>query len=284
MGVIFSGSFKSLQYTKIGLLTTTTPTATINISSITYSGNTLNFSSQASEPRSFDLSKSGTRIYVADTNGNSVYQYNLSTPNSLSSASYSGLSFPIGGQDTTVRGIDVTNEGNTLYMHGNDTNNMHQYSLSTSWEINSASTTGNTFALGTTGGRNMVTGKSGTRIYVPDISSNGVLQYDISTPYDLSSTVTQSKSLDTSTLMGNPVGIDFQTDGLRMFVSDNTTNAIYQYSLGSAWEIDTAVYDNVSFSFSNETSSILGHRFSDDGTKLFVLDFNADIILEYDVN
>lgn len=79
-------------------------------------------------------------------------------------------------------------------------------------------------------------------------------------------TYSTSNSYDVSGQGSTPVGIGFKDDGSRMFVSNGS---IYQYDLGSPWDVTKASYSNASFSPSGPSPS-LGLAFKPDGKKLYV--------------
>ena len=62
---------------------------------------------------------------------NSVYQYTLSTPWDLSTASYDSVSFSVTSQDTTPVGIAFKSDGSKMYVVGVTNGSVYQYTLST---------------------------------------------------------------------------------------------------------------------------------------------------------
>lgn len=71
-------------------------------------------------------------------------------------------------------------------------------------------------------------------------------------------------------------GIWFSDDGTKMFTFGNANKAVYEYALSTAWSISTASYTD-SFSVSSQISSAEALAFSDDGTKMYCKDDNAEI-------
>jgi hypothetical protein len=57
-----------------------------------------------------------------------VYQYSLSTGFDLSTISYDNVSFSVASQDTLPIGIAFNNDGSKLYMLGDTSNSVYQYS------------------------------------------------------------------------------------------------------------------------------------------------------------
>ena len=108
----------------------------------------------------------------------------------------------------------------------------------------------------------------GTRFWVVG-SFDNVYQYDLSTAYDLStkstSNIFYNISQDT-----DPTSFYITSDGTKMYVAGNANNTVYQYTLGTAYNVTTASYANKSFSTSGQTTSPDGVFFKDDGSKMYI--------------
>lgn len=91
--------------------------------------------------------------------------------------------------------------------------------------------------------------------------------------------VTQSPSL--SSQDSGPVGVSFKTDGTKMYMMGNTTDDVFQYTLSTAWDPSTAVYDTVSFSCTGQDSSPTGFYVKPDGTKFYIVGFTNKKVFQY---
>ena len=65
-----------------------------------------------------------------------------------------------------------------------------------------------------------------------------------------------------------------------MFVADNGSNAIREYTLSTAFDISTASYDSA-FSVHSQDTKPSGVAFNSDGTKMFVLGGVGNDVIEY---
>ena len=124
----------------------------------------------------------------------------------------------------------------------------------------------------------------GTRCWIGDVGSDSIHQYDLSTAWDLS-TSSYDTSFSVAAQETQPRDIAFSNDGTRMFMLGSGVEAIFQYSLSTAFDVGTASYDNSSFSSwpssSEEPTSI---RFNDDGTKVYVADYNVDVVWQFSLS
>ena len=60
----------------------------------------------------------------------------------ISTASYDFVSFSVSSQDTNPTGITFSSDGLRMFMIGNSSNSVHQYTLATAWDLSTATTTG----------------------------------------------------------------------------------------------------------------------------------------------
>ena len=123
----------------------------------------------------------------------------------------------------------------------------------------------------------------GARLYVVSgstASTRKVYQYNLSTNWDVS-TATYSTSDDISAQSTSAEGVTFKPDGTAMFVVDRDNDTVYQYTLSTAWAVNTASYASKSFSVASRETQPTGVRFSSDGTKMFIIGYTGDDINEF---
>lgn len=84
----------------------------------------------------------------------------------------------------------------------------------------------------------------GTKMFLTGITRNRIRSYDLTTPWDINS-ATNLVDMATTLLTGAGAaltqiyGVAFSDDGTKCFAVDGVTNALYRYSLSSAWDIST---------------------------------------------
>ena len=86
------------------------------MSSASYSGNTLDVSSEDISPQGLALSSDGTKLFMAGNVSDTIYQYNLSTANDLSTATYSNISFSVAGLGFPPTGVTLSSDGTNMYV------------------------------------------------------------------------------------------------------------------------------------------------------------------------
>lgn len=143
------------------------------------------------------------------------------------------------------------------------------------YRIERALRTGKSYGALSAGGTgsSLFVNPAGTKLFVLRASGatgDRIRQYTLNTPGDLlSATYDGGFSHDTEDTVG--LSLTFNSSGTRMYLAGNTGDAIYQYNLGTAWEIvsDVPTYAG-SVSVSGQTTAPKGLLLSPDGTKLLV--------------
>lgn len=244
---------------------------------------------QDGSPTGLAFSPSGRRMYVVGTGNDTVYQYNLSTAFDVSTATYTSKSISVanttaaGPGDTNPREVQFHPEGHTMYIVGVDRNTVDQYSLSTAWDISTATYASKSKNVSSqdTNTQSLAFGDDGSKMYILGSTNDRIFQYTLSTPWDVSTATYASKFLSVAAQENSPLAMAFSNDGKKVLVVGSTNDTIYQYSLSTAWDISTATYDSKSLSIGGQEATPHGLALSTDQTKMFILGSATDIVYTY---
>jgi hypothetical protein len=77
-----------------------------------------------------------------------------------------------------------------------------------------------------------------------------------------------------------PTGVEFNSDGTKMFVCGQTGDDVNEYTLSTAFDVSTASYSQT-FSVSAQETAPRGIRFNNNGTKMFIVGFSLGGVAEY---
>jgi len=147
-------------------------------------------------PVSFDFNADYTKMYVLDSTTDTVYQYTLSTPYSVASAT-STKSFSVSSKDTSPVAITFNSDTSSFYTLGNATDSIYQWDI-TSEDIDTASYIGSVSVASESGDvrdialhpdDNALYYAGGSAVYVYDLSTSSLIS---SATYDSSKTFTLS--------------------------------------------------------------------------------------------
>ena len=90
-------------------------------------------------------------------------------------------------------------------------------------------------------------------------------------------------SFDISNEDGTPQSLVFNPDGTKMFVVGRAGKDINEYTLSTGFDVSTASFVD-SFDVRNEETQPKGLAFNNDGTKMFVVGYTDDEVLEYNLS
>ena len=121
----------------------------------------------------------------------------------------------------------------------------------------------------------------GTKVYVIGATNDAIYQYTLSTAWDISTASYDSKSFSVASQEGTPFGLFFKSDGTKVYVIGTTNDAIYQYTLSTAWDISTASYDSISYSVATQDATPSGLIFSQDGHQFYIIGTANKYIYQY---
>jgi hypothetical protein len=152
-------------------------------------------------------------------------------------------------------------------------------------DISGAAYTGDTFSFASE--ESSVQGiffkPDGLKMYVVGSSGDAVYPYTLGTSWDVTTAVYDGASFNVSAQDTVPTGLFFKPDGTRMFVVGETTDTLYSYTLGTAWDVTTAVYDGLSFSVAAQEAAPSGVFFEPDMLTAFVVGSSPDSVYTYGV-
>ena len=253
-----------------------------DLANASYDSVSFSFASQDGSPVCLIIREDGSKMYVLGYATDTIYQYSMSTPYDLSTASYDTVSFSVRAQDSLPNGFRFDVTGSKLFMVGSSTDIVYQYSLTTAWDISTASydTVSFSFVAQQNNPTDLSFNTTGTKMYVLGMQGDTAYQYTLSTAFDLSTASYDSVSFYVGSEEGNPLGFIFNPDGDKMYVVGFGTDTVYQYSLSTGFDLSTASYDSVSFSVGAQDSSPRSIAFKSDGSKMYIAG-PSDFVYQY---
>tara|TARA_B100002019_G_scaffold234278_1_gene208451 strand:- start:47 stop:1849 length:1803 start_codon:yes stop_codon:yes gene_type:complete len=240
-----------------------------------------------------DVSPDGRYLYFCGFDRDTAIQFTMSTPftiqsgatNSTFSPGYEQLNkrldniLSIGSADASVRGCEFNGDGTKFYLIGFGDDNIQQFSLSTAYEIGTASYDG-AYSLGGDGlttPYNFRWNNDGSKFFVVNYNTDSVVEYSASNAYDVTSgTITEGTNYSVSSYESNPFDVAFNADGTKMYVIGNGGDEINEWSLSTGFDLSSTV-THVSATSLGMTDPA-AFDFSPDGTLMAVIDYGTDIL------
>lgn len=239
-------------------------------------------STEAPNIEDIAFSNDGTKMYLVYRTTSVIYQYTLSSPWNVNTATYASKSFSLSGQVSTNRqiGIVFSPDGTKLFAVSYPGSIIYQYTLSTPWDISTAVYSNVSFNVSTASSFTcgLWASDDGLSFYTCDPISDKVDRYLLSSAWDLSTaTLTGRTSYVTTASAGAPQGVTFYGP-YAMYVSDQNQNT-YQYKLTTAWDVTTATLLTSKTSFGTGGDI----AFSSDGTKAYHYASGGAVVTQWSV-
>lgn len=237
--------------------------------------------------------------HIQDFNGNTrTYKYFGEFPLSFNSS-----------VENSLRGLSFSSDGTYVYVMGDATNTVYQYTLNIPWDITSYSSvnptqvkevsdylrsvTSQTYSL--TSPQGITFNPTGTRMHILDNTGNGkIVQFTLSTPWMVNTATFPSTAFDSNRPIMVPTtnlgsfassssyDICFSSNGSFLYhlgIKPNSVMHVFTYSLKSgrtAFDIGTKTTSGLNYAFTSESNvssldaNMRGITFNDSGSKLYL--------------
>lgn len=193
----------------------------------------------------------------------------------ITTAVYS-QSFSVAAQETSPCAVAFKPDGTKMYVAGYSGDDVDEYTLSTAWDVTTASYVSTANNLAGTDLRGVWIDESGTKVYCSDRAGLAVKELTLSTAWDIT-TFSLSNTLDISGSTASPLGLFVNQAGTGLYVIDNTNDRVLQYTLSTAWDVSTATF-TTSFTQAGAPSGVF---LRPNGADMYILDYGTDAISQY---
>ena len=260
---------------------------------------TFNHSLWESTCYGIEVSPDGRYLYIGGLNRDTVTQFTMVNQWQISTSATSDLFnpgyeqqnkrlnniFSIGTSDSSLRGFDFNGDGTKFYMTGISDDNVQQFSLSSAYDVGTASYDG-AYSHGLNAPTDIRWNNNGTKFFVVSYSPNDeVVEYSVSTAYDVTSTVTEGTHFALGSYDTLPMGVAFNANGTQMFVVGIGSDKIHEWTLSTGFDLSSTVTYVSGTSTGLTSPSHL--EFNPAGTKLLVLNYDSngnDLIRAYNLS
>jgi hypothetical protein len=174
------------------------------------------------------ISPDGTSIYMLTAGYDDIVQYTLSTPWDITTATTASKRLDLSSLSSNIQAFCISSDGREVVSGAATTNTLYRHTLSTPWDISTASLTSTEAAFFSSAIQCLQLSPDGTQLYSLryDVTGNILEVFATSTPYDISTMINTNQTLQfTEGTMDN---ISIQDNHLFSVVRG--TDTIYQYS------------------------------------------------------
>jgi uncharacterized protein with beta-barrel porin domain len=214
-----------------------------------------------------------------------IFKINLLIITSFTSSAHATTSFVdtfiVISQETGPKGLTFNNDGTKMYVIGYIGDAVHEYLLSTGFDISSASFT-RSFSISAQEiyARSVDFNNDGSKMFVTGLAGDDINEYTLTTPFNVA-TASFVGSFSVLAKVYNPNAVEFNNDGTKMYVARSFT--IVEYSLSTAFVVSTASYAQTD-TLTGMTGFLEDFEFNNDGSKLFISVNGDDAIGEYSLS
>ena len=210
-----------------------------DISTASYASKTIDLSGEGDIKEGMWMSDDGAKLYLCGRGLDTVRSYTLSTPWDISTTSYDSKSLSVSAKETAPNGLFVGDSGAELYVVGTQNADIHQYTMSTPYDLATASftqtkdTSGESLGQGTA----IQFNRNGEVCIMGDADSGGKWQeYNLSTAWDISTA--SAGSSRSRTYEYNPGALYITPDGKNVYASNAPD---YAYDLVAQYKLTTGI-------------------------------------------
>ena len=148
-------------------------------------------------------------------------------------------------------GLAFNNDGSKMFVAGFGDDDVKEYTLSTVFDVSTASLV-DSFDVSSqeNGLRGLAFNNDGTKMFILGAGGDDVNEYTLSTGFDVST----SSFVDSFSISGqekSPVGLTFNDDGTKMFITGHLGLDVNEYTLSTGFDVSTASFVD-SFSVSSQ--------------------------------
>lgn len=235
--------------------------------------------SQDSAPTGLAWNNDGTKFYISGAANETIYEYSLSSAFDISTASYS-QNFSVDTEVQSLAGLAWNGDGTKLYAVDNGTEDLYSYTLSTAFDISTASYSQNLYVGSETISVNsMAWNDDGTKLFITGYDET-VYEYAVSTAYDIS-TASFTQQNGVAGAVVNPYSLAWNSDGTRLYIVGNSDDELHEYEVSTGYDISdlTFLHDR---GLSGEDSDPYGLALNSDDSKIYITGNSNESVFEYD--
>ena len=208
-----------------------------DVSTATYNGKS--YYPLVSGVRDINFKPDGTKMYLLNGGAaNQIYEYDMSTAWDIHTAGVV-QSRNISEHDGSAEGFYFRNDGLKIYMTGLDNDKVHEFNLSTAWDVKTFTDVSQSYAWSASlaavedGIGGVTFHPDGSRMYTSGYTQDAIYEHRLSTAWDISTaTFYTSKSIQSDE--SNIHAVQWKQDGSKMYILGHGNDTVHQYNMPSA--------------------------------------------------
>lgn len=182
-------------------------------------------------PRGIYFDNTGTILYETGEGQDRVASWDLTVAwDVVASSKLARPHFNLTASTNTM-GLTFSADGTKLHTYDGNTEAVHQYPVSTPFDLATAGAREAVWATGLAFVQDLEWSADGTKIFLPDRGPDKVFQYPCSTAFDIATVGAVECEIDVSTGGSQSTGLVWDATGSKMHLVFYDTDDLVQYSL-----------------------------------------------------
>lgn len=233
-------------------------------------------------PEGIFVSTDGLKFFVIDSAG-IIYQYDASSAFDVATLTYNSVNINLSsftGTSAANRDLFFDPSGTRLYIISDATDNVAQFSLSTPWDISSATYTNKKFVINNPNESNhkaISISSDGSKFFLLGSNTDSVYEFSMTTVWDISTAVSQNRSFSISAYETSPEGMTVSPDGRSFLIIGTTSDIVAEFELASSWNLTLVTFKKRQFSVVSLQPVLRGIYYHADGYLYMVSQTNNSI-------
>ncbi|WP_258100677.1 T9SS type A sorting domain-containing protein [Marinoscillum pacificum] len=217
----------------------------------------------------------GTKLFTL--NNSRVTQYTVTNPHDIASGITQDGFYTI-TEETGAQGVTFSRDGLKMFLTGYSTGAVHQYTLSTAFDVTSTVTyAGSPFDVTAqdTAPYDVAFSSDGMTMFIMGFNGDDINQYSLTSAFDITSGVTvEGSPFSYASEDGNARGFEFSDNGEKLFLT-GFTGRVYQYNLDTPYDLTgTVSLDDNTILVSGDVATPLTLTFSGDGSRMYIIELS----------
>lgn len=223
----------------------------------------------------------GTILYILGNVGRFVFSSPLLVPWDVTTLPYFQDRNSAAFVDIDTTGMYMSPDGVNLYIIGAGSDVVYRYVMSTPWKVSTLSSTPTQKSISAqeTTPRGVTFKPDGTKMYILGSGNDTVYSYTLSTAWDVTTATYDAISFAvTAGTDTAPTKVRFNNTGTKMYILGATLDIVFSYTLSTAWNISTAVYDASVYNHTTIDTGVYGLYIKDDSGTMYITGLTNDKI------
>lgn len=253
-----------------------------DITTASYQTRSFDLSGQTATPYEMSFGNSDQSLYVTATAG-IVYQYSINSSQSATSIAFV-RSTDISAQSTTHYGLFFKPDGTKFYTADYNYSYVHEYSLSTAWDLSSIS-----FVASSKSFYNLdddlydiTFTPDGNYFFISGDNEDRIFKITAPTAWSVVGAGPSSNHAYLEREVDDLTGVTFSADGMKIYLTDSGLDQIVEFQLAQSFKPDTYILSSKkTFSVAAQDTDAEEMFIFPDGTGYFLMGNSTDTIYQY---